>query len=55
MELETAIFFLRRIKEAFEEDHLNTEAEALSVAIGAIEEQIQHKRSWAKLVAEERS
>lgn len=30
------MFFMRKIKEAFEEDHLNTEAEALQMGINAL-------------------
>ncbi len=33
---ETAVFFMRKIKEAFEEGHLNTEAEALQMGIDAL-------------------
>ena len=33
---DTAVFFMRKIKEAFEEAHLNTEAEALQMGIDAL-------------------
>ena len=33
---DTAVFFMRKIKEAFEEGHLNTEAEALQMGIDAL-------------------
>lgn len=54
MTTQLTIKTLEAIREACRTDHLETEAEALGVAIDMLKEREQHRRSWEEILAEER-
>ena len=45
-----ALFHLERIEEAFRADHLDTEADAVRMAIEVLEQQDKHRKSWEGIV-----
>ena len=55
MRCKEAVFYLEQIKNVCEKSHMDTEAEALSMAIEMLKEHEQHRRSWEEILAEERT
>lgn len=55
MRCKEAVFYLEQIKNVCEKSHMDTEAEALSMAIDVLKEREEHRRSWEEIIAEERT
>ena len=55
MRCKEAVFYLEQIKNVCEKSHMDTEAEALSMAIGMLQERERNRQAWAELIAEERT
>lgn len=55
MTIKEAVFHLDRIRQVCDKSYMDTEAEALSMAIEMLKEHEQHRRSWEEILAEERT
>ena len=55
MTIKEAVFHLDRIRQVCDESHMDTEAEALQMAIDVLAEQERNRRAWEELILEERT
>ena len=55
MSTKEALFYLEQIERVCRKSHMDTEAEALTLAIDMLTEHEQHRRSWEEILAEERT
>ena len=55
MDIREAVFHLEMIAKVCKDSHMDTEADALQMAIDMMQEQERNRRAWEELIAEERT
>ena len=55
MDIREAVFHLEMIAKVCKDSHMDTEAEALKMAIDVLNEKERNRRAWEELIEEERT
>ena len=55
MDIRQAVFHLGMMERVCKQSHMDTEAEALSMAIDVLTEKERNRRAWEELIEEERT